>query len=52
MKNANLINRFLSFQAKIFCIGNSKLCEMTQFSAAEDKGEFDGNTLLLECEKN
>ena len=25
---------------------------MTQFSQAEDKDSFDGNTLLLECEDN
>ena len=28
-------------------IGKSQLCDMTDFSGAEDKGVFDGNTILL-----
>ena len=32
-------------------IGNSQLCNMTEFSAAEDKEVFDGNTILLEIGK-
>ena len=39
---------FLSFQAKNVFIGKSKVCEITEFSGAADKGsDFDGNTLLL-----
>ena len=29
-------------------IGKSQLCDMTEFSGAEDKKIFDGNTILLE----
>ena len=36
---------FLSFQAKIFFIVESKVCPMTEFSGAGDKIDFDGNTL-------
>ena len=42
----------LSFQAKNVFIGKSKVCSMTDFSGALDKNDFDGNTLLLECEDN
>ena len=42
---------YISFQRKHIFIGNSKSCEMTEFSACGDnKSDFDGNTLLLECE--
>ena len=42
-----------SFQAKKVFIGKSKVCPMTEFSgAANNSSEFDGNTLLLECENN
>ena len=43
---------FLSYKPKHVFIGKSKVCEMTEFSQAEDKDGFDGNTLLLECEDN
>ena len=43
---------FLSFQAKNIFIGKLKVCPMTEFSEAEDKEDFDGNTLLLVCENN
>ena len=39
-----------TFQAKNVFIGKSKVCPMTEFSSARDKNEFDGNSLLLECE--
>ena len=29
-------------------LGKSQLCDMTEFSGAEDKPAFDGNTVLLE----
>ena len=32
-------------------IGKSQLCDMTEFSGAEDKEVFDGNTMLLEIGK-
>ena len=32
-------------------IGKSQLCNMTEFSGAEDKEVFDGNTILLEIGK-
>ena len=41
-----------TFRAKNVFIGNSKVCSMTDFSGARDKIDFDGNTLLLECEDN
>ena len=41
---------FLSLQAEIFFIGESKICPLTEFSGAGDKIDFDGNTRLLECE--
>ena len=42
-----------TFQAKNVFIGKSKFCPMTEFSsAAKNSSEFDGNTLLLECENN
>ena len=41
-----------SFQAKNVFIGKSKICPMTEFSGARDKNDFDGNTLILECEDN
>ena len=42
----------LSFKPKHIFIGKSKVCPMTQFSAANDSSGFDGNTLLLDCENN
>ena len=39
-----------SFQGKNVFIGKSKVCSMTEFSGARDKIDFDGNTLLLECD--
>ena len=43
---------FLSFQPKHIFIGKTKICELTDFSGAKDNSDFDGNTLLLECEDN
>ena len=43
---------FLSFQAKSIFIGKSKVCELTDFSWADDSSDFDGNTILLKCEDN
>ena len=41
---------FLSFTAKKIFIGKSKDCQMTEFSG--DSFDFDGNTILLECQHN
>ena len=41
-----------SFQARNIFIGKSKICLMTEFSVAGDKIDFDGNTLLIECEND
>ena len=41
-----------SFQARNIFIGKSKICLMTEFSGAGDKIDFDGNTLLIECEND
>ena len=43
---------FLSFNPKHIFLAKSKVCEMTEFCGAEDKEQFDGKTLLLECEDN
>ena len=43
---------FLSLKTNNILIGKSEVCEMTEFSGAEDEEGFDGNTLLLECEDN
>ena len=43
---------FLSFEAKNISIGKSKNCELTDFSGANEKSDFDGNTILLECGDN
>ena len=32
-------------------LGKSQLCDMTEFSGAEDEEEFNGNTILLEVGK-
>ena len=41
------------FEAKNVFIGKSKVCPMTEFSgSANNSSEFDGNTLLVECENN
>ena len=41
---------FISFQAKDIFIGKSKICVMTEFPVALTNSNFDGNTILLECE--
>ena len=41
-----------TFQAKNVFIGKSKVCEMTQFSGANDRADFDGNTLLIQVDDN
>ena len=41
---------FLFFQPKHIFIGNSKVCKMTEFSGDNGSSDFDGNTILLECE--
>ena len=44
---------FLSFIPKHVFIGKSKVCEMTEFSgAADNSSDFDGETILLQCENN
>ena len=52
-ENCKFEQPFLSFQAKNVFIGKSKVCEMTEFfGAADNSSDFDGNTLLLQCENN
>ena len=41
---------FSSFQAKNIFIGKSRICEMTELSGALNNPDFDGKTILLECE--
>ena len=52
MKNVNLTDPSHLFKQNIFFIGKSKVCEMTDFSGADDSSGFDGNDFLLECENN
>ena len=52
-ENYKFYKPFLSFNPKLFFIGKSKVCVMTEFSGAADiSSDFDGNTLLLQCENN
>ena len=44
---------FLSFKPKHNFFDKSKVCDMTEFSgAADNSSDFQGNTLLLQCENN
>ena len=44
---------FISFQPKHIFIGKSEVCAMTDISETGDNSsDFDGNTLLLQCENN
>ena len=52
MRNVSLTHQSSLFKQKSTFIGKSKLCCMTEFSGAGDKTDFDGTTLLLECENN
>ena len=53
----NKIRKFdpplFTFQAKSVFIGKSTVCPLTELSgSANNISEFDGNTLLLDCENN
>ena len=48
----NFDQPFFSRQAKKFFFGKSKVCQLTEFSGANDSSGFDGNTILLECQGN
>ena len=50
--NCKFDQPILSFQSKNIFIGKSRGYEMTEFSEALDKTDFDGNTDLLECGDN
>ena len=53
MKKVNLISHSSLFKQKKIFVGNSKVCEMTEFSGASDNSsDFDGNTPLLQGENN
>ena len=53
MRNINLTHYSSLFrQKKTVFIVKSKVCPMTELSGAVDKFDFDGNSLLLECENN
>ena len=41
---------FLSFQVKNIFFGKSNICSMPEFSGDLNNSNFDGNTILLECE--
>ena len=40
----------LPFQPKHIFLGKSRVCSMTEFSRTVDNIDFDGKTILLECE--
>ena len=50
-EKCNIDQPFLSFHVNFF-LGNSKICQMTEFSGAGDHSDFDGNAFLPECEDN
>ena len=50
MKTINLINHSSPFNQKIYFFGKPNVCSMTEFSGALDNSNFDGNTILVECE--
>ena len=43
---------FLSFQPKHIFIDNSKVCVLTKFSRVVNNPDYNGSTILLECESN
>ena len=43
---------FLSYQPKHIFIGKGRNCPLEEFSLSEDRSNFDGNTILLECDNN
>ena len=49
MKNVNLTNPSSVFRQIKFFVGKSRVCDMTQFSGANESSDSDGNTNLLEC---
>ena len=52
-ENCKFDQPFPTFQPKHIFIGQSKVCETTEFSGAADNSfDFDDNTLLLQCENN
>ena len=51
-ENCKFDQPFFSFQPKHGFIGKSKVCVMTEFFGANDSSDFDGNTVLLDCEDN
>ena len=50
MRKVNLTQHSSLFKQKNVFIGKSEVCPVTEFSGAEDKIDFDGNTRLLKCE--
>ena len=53
IKFVSLIHHYSRSKQKMFFFGKSKVCPMTEFSdTANNDSDFDGNTLLLECENN
>ena len=51
-EKCKFVKPILSFQAKHIFTGKSKICQMTEFSEANDSSDFDGNTILLKCQDN
>ena len=49
MKSTNLNHHSSLLKHKSIFIGKSKICEMTEFSRANDISDFDGEPVLLEC---
>ena len=49
-KSINFINHSSVFKQKKIFIGRSKFCSLTEISGALNNSNFDGSTILLECE--
>ena len=52
LETYNFDQPFLSFQPKNGFIGKPKVCKRSNFSGAYDNANFDGNTILLDCQDN
>ena len=48
IKTCRFKEPFLSFQPKNIFIGKSRVCRMTEESGALNRGQYDGNSILLE----
>ena len=52
VKNVSLTNPSSVFRQNKYFFGKWKVCEMIEFSEANDSSDFGGNVVLVECEDN